>query len=49
MIELLLIIAGLLFVIWILLLVIGRLWYRIKEQPKTLEEMRYKILEKEIH
>ena len=48
MIELLLIIAGLLFVIWILVLIIGRLYYKLNQQPKTLEEMRYKILKREL-
>ena len=47
MIELIIII-GLLFVIWILLLVIGYLWHRIVSQPKTLEEMRYKILKRKL-
>ncbi len=52
MIELIIIIIGLLFVIWMLLLVIGYLWHRIVSQPKTLDEtldeMRYRVLKRKL-
>jgi len=40
-------IAILIFIIWLLLLIIARLYFKLETQPKTLEEFKYKLMMEE--